>query len=142
MLKRPIKFKNFDGEEVTEVHYFNLSETDLIDMEVEHEGGLKAMLERLIEKADRKGTVAFFRDLVLTSYGEKSEDGRRFIKTEQTRLEFSQTGAYNALFMELATNDKAAAEFLIGIVPKDMVGDIEQAMLQDKTASALTKAGE
>lgn len=141
MLKRPITYKDFNDEEVTDICYFHLSETDLIDMEVEHEGGLKAMLEKLIEKADRKGTVSFFKTLVLSAYGVKSDDGKSFVKNDELRLAFSQTGAYNKLFMELATDDKAAADFLKGIIPKSMSEDLEKALQQQKTAEALGTHG-
>ena len=59
-----------------------------------------------------------FKDLVLKSYGEKSADGKRFIKTPEISEAFSQTEAYSVLFMELATDADAAAAFVNGIIPK------------------------
>lgn len=137
MLKRPITYTNYNEEKVTDVFYFNLSETDLIDMEVEHEGGLKAMLEALTESKDRKKTVDFFRDLVLRTYGVKSEDGKYFEKSKELSARFAQSAVYPVLFLELATSDKAAVEFLKGVIPKSMAEDLEKAMLVEKTAEAL-----
>lgn len=139
MLKRPITYTNFNNEKVTEIFYFNLSEAELIDWEVEFEGGLKARLERLIETADRKKTVEFFKDLVLRAFGEKSDDGKYFEKNDQLKGRFMSSAAYPVLFMELATDDKAAADFLKGIVPQSMLEDVEKAMLQEQTANALGK---
>lgn len=133
MLKRPITYENFDDVEVTEDFYFNLSKPEIIDMEVEHKQGFKAMIEEIINTEDRKGLVEQFKKMVLLTYGVKSEDGKRFIKNEQLREEFSQTAAYPALFMELATNDGAAAEFLIGVLPRDLRGEIK---LSDFTSPA------
>lgn len=128
MLKREIKYTTFNDEEVTEIFYFNISEPELIEMEVGVDGGMKAMLERIIETVDRKELIKMFKSIVLDAYGQKSEDGKRFIKNEKLREEFSQTAAYHALFMELATTANAAAEFVIGVFPKSMTGGIQKAI--------------
>lgn len=118
MLKREIKYENFDGEETSEVFYFNLSESELIELELEFDGSLGEMLEGIVKAQDHKEIVKWFKKIVLMAYGEKSEDGRRFIKSEEGRTEFSQTAAYNALFMELATNEDSAATFIQGVLPR------------------------
>ena len=128
MLKKPITYEDFDGNEQTEVFYFHLSEHELIDMEVEHEKGFEAFIQKIIETKDRKGLIDLFKQIILLTYGVKSEDGKRFIKSDELRTEFAQTAAYNALFLELATSDKAAAEFLKGVVPKKLGKEIDKAM--------------
>lgn len=120
MLKREIKFKNFDDEDDTEIAWFHLSKTELVEMEVENEDGLEKTIRRIIEADNRKALIAEFKRVILSAYGVKSEDGKRFIKSEELRTAFSQTAAFDTLFMELATDDSAAAEFINGIVPKDM----------------------
>ena len=72
--------------------------------------------------------VGIFKDLILKAYGEKSVDGRRFIKNDEIRQAFAQTEAYSKLFMELATNADEAVKFVNGLIP---------ASLRDKTASAV-----
>lgn len=129
MLKREITYEDFNGEEVTEVFYFNISKPELIEMEVEYEQGFGVMIEKVIKSKDNKTLIKVFKDIVLLAYGKKSEDGKRFIKSEELRLEFSQTAAFSVLFMELAVNDNAAAIFLKGVLPKDMVEEINKAML-------------
>src|SRR5688572_27492135 len=111
MLKRTIKYENYDGEEVSEEFYFNLSKAELIEMEVEYQEGFTTMIQKVIEAQDRRELVKQFKDLVLRSYGVKSEDGKRFVKSDKLREEFSQTAAYSTLFMELATNDELATVF-------------------------------
>lgn len=126
MLKRPITYEDLDGNEVTEEFYFNLSKPELVDMEVEHKQGFKEMIEGIIKTNDRKGLVDEFKKIVLLTYGVRSEDGKRFIKSDQLREEFSQMPAYEALFMELATNEGAAVEFLTGVLPRDLRGDMSK----------------
>lgn len=126
MLKRSIKYEDFNGNEVTEDFYFNISKPELIDLEVEHAEGFKEMIEKIIATNDRKGLIEQFKKIVLLAYGEKSDDGKRFVKNEWIREGFSQTPAYETLFMELATNDEAAVEFLTGVLPRDLRGEMDK----------------
>lgn len=132
MHKRAITYTDFDDNEVTDVFYFHISEPELIDLEVENEKGLQHFLRKIIETKDNKALVDMFKKLVLMSYGIKSEDGKRFIKTDQLRTEFSQTAAYNKLFMDLALDFSVAAEFIKGILPKSMTGNFDQAVEEVK----------
>lgn len=127
MFKRDVTYEDFDGEEVTETFYFNLSKRELIQLEVEYKEGLRDALQRIVKSNDRKVLVAEFQKIVLLAYGIKSDDGRRFIKNDTIREEFSQTAAYDSLFMDLAMNDTAAAAFINGIVPKDLAAEVEKA---------------
>lgn len=120
MLKRDITYTDFNGNEVTDTHYFNLSKTELVELEVSYEGGLSAAIQRIIDSKDIKALIKEFQKIILTSYGVRSEDGKRFIKNDQLREEFTQTAAYDALFMELATDENAAANFIKGVVPVDL----------------------
>lgn len=138
MLKLPITFEDFDGELVTEVHHFNLSRTDLVDLELLEEGGLERKLRRIVEEQDHRALIAEFKSLVLTAYGIRSEDGKRFIKNQQVREEFAQTAAYDSLFFLLATDDKAAANFWLGIVPKSLREEVEKEMAKDEDLKDLT----
>lgn len=120
MIKKTFNFTDFDGNERQEDHYFNLSKAEVMEMELCVTGGLKKKLERIIETQDNAQLVREFKGLILKSYGVKSPDGRRFIKSKELSDEFSQTEAYSQLFMELATDADAAAAFVNGIVPKDL----------------------
>lgn len=117
MLKKTMTYTDYDGNERTEDFYFNLSKAEIGEMELSINGGLEAMLNRIIQERDNAKIVATFKDLILRSYGKKSDDGRRFIKSPELSEEFSQTEAYSDLFMELASNADSAAAFVNGIMP-------------------------
>ena len=117
MIKKTMTYTDYDGNQRTEDFYFNLSKAELTEMQLSTDGGLGEMLKKLIGTRDGKRIVEFFKDFVLRSYGEKSPDGRRFIKNQELRDSFSQTEAYSDLFMELATSDDAAAIFVNGVIP-------------------------
>lgn len=117
MLKKTITYVDFDGNTRTEDFYFNLTKAEVTEMEMSTEGGLVKMLEKIVSTQDSKRIIEVFKDLILKAYGEKSPDGKRFIKTQELREAFSQTEAYSELFMELATNADASAAFVNGIVP-------------------------
>jgi len=118
MLKKTITYTDYDGNNRTEDFYFNLSKAEVTEMEYSVDGGLTKMLKRIVDTNDLKRIIEMFKDLVLRAYGEKSADGRRFIKSQALRDEFSQTEAYSNLFMELAMNADSAAEFVNGITPQ------------------------
>ena len=119
MLKETITFTDYNGVERTEDHYFNLSKAELMEMEMSITGGLTEMINKVVATKDAPSLIKIFKDLVLKAYGEKSADGRRFIKSEELSTAFAQTEAYSQLFMKLATDDKAAARFVNGIIPAD-----------------------
>jgi hypothetical protein len=117
MLKKTITYTDYNGVKRSEDFYFNLNKAELTEWELSHSGGLTTMIERIIKAQDGNKIVKLFKDLVLRAYGIKSDDGKRFIKNQELRDEFSQTEAYNELFMELATDSDAAAKFVNGVVP-------------------------
>lgn len=118
MLKKTIKYTDYNGVERTEDFYFNLSKAELTEMELEVPGGFSAMIQKISKTQDTPSLIKIFKDLILRSYGVKSDDGKRFIKSKELSEEFSQTEAYSELFMELSTNAEAASEFVNGIVPE------------------------
>ena len=120
MLKKTIKYTDYNGVEREEDFYFNLSKADLTEMEATAVGGYGNMLEKIVASKDNKQIVEIFKSIILKAYGEKSPDGKRFIKSKELSEAFSQTEAYVELFMELALNEEAAAEFVNGIIPANM----------------------
>lgn len=120
MLKRNITYTDFNGEEVTETLYFNLSFPELVELEVEEDDGFERVIQQIIASGSRKELVRIFKKLILDAYGEKSKDGKTFVKNEEIREKFYQSAAYTALFTELATDDEAAVDFMVGILPADM----------------------
>lgn len=117
MLKKTITYKDYNGNERTEDFYFNLNKAELTEMEMSYTGGLTNTIEAIVNAKDTKQLIVIFKELILKAYGEKSIDGKRFVKSEELSAAFSHTEAYSELFMELATNSDAAAAFVNGITP-------------------------
>ena len=118
MLKKTIKYTDYNDVERTEDFYFNLTKAELTEMQLSAVGGLSTIIEKVTAAQDMPTIVSIFKDLVLKAYGEKSADGRRFIKNDEVRESFSQTEAYSIIFMELAQDANAAAAFVNGVIPK------------------------
>lgn len=117
MFKKTVTYTDYDGVERTESFYFNLSEAEIVEMELGTEGGWRERMQRIIDSKDAPTIMREFKKLIMNSYGIKSDDGRRFIKSDDISRDFIQTEAYNQIFMELVTDAKAAAEFANGIAP-------------------------
>lgn len=120
MLKKSIKFKDYDGNDREEEFYFNLSRAELAEMELSKNGGLTKILERIVAAKDTEKLSAIFKDLILKSYGEKSNDGKHFRKSEVISTDFSHTEAYVELYMTLIKDEEEATAFIKGIIPKDL----------------------
>ena len=142
MLKKTVNYEDFDGNKRTEDLYFNLTKLeatefaldlpDEITDEVVKEGASAANMEaatRIVQKLGGKGIIDYIRKLVLKSYGIKSEDGKRFIKSEEISTEFSQTMAFDNLMMELLTDDNAASNFIPVVIPSDLAEAAKSALL-------------
>lgn len=120
MVIKKIKYKDFNGVEREEEFMFNLTEAEITEMELMTEGGLSDSIKKIIAAQNTPQIIETFKNLLLKSYGQKSADGRLFIKNEKLTEEFTQTNAYSQFFMELATDDKAAIAFINGIIPESM----------------------
>lgn len=120
MLKKTVTYVDYNGMERTEDFYFNLTKAEVAEMELSVEGGFSKMLEEIVASKDNVRIVSLFKQMVLKAYGEKSADGRRFVKSEEIAQAFAQTEAYSEIFMELALNTDAAAAFVNGIMPANL----------------------
>lgn len=120
MVIKKIKYKDFNGVDREEEFMFNLTEAEITEMELLTEGGLSDSIKKIIAAQDTPQIVSTFKNLLLKSYGQKSADGRLFAKSKELTEQFTQTNAYSQIFMELATDDKAAIAFINGIIPESM----------------------
>ena len=121
MLKKVIKYTDYNGVEREEPFYFNLNKTELIKWEGSTVGGMRAMYDKIIQTQDKEALISLFETIIQRAYGEKSADGKRFMKSPEILANFTSTEAYSNLFMELASNDQAASEFMTGIMPQDLL---------------------
>lgn len=120
MLKKTINYVDYNGVERKEDFYFNLSKAEVTEMELSVDGGLSKMLENIVESKDNKQIMKAFKGIILKAYGEKSADGKRFVKNEAISEAFEQTEAYSELFMELIMDADKAADFVKGILPANL----------------------
>lgn len=122
MLKKTITYNGFDGKEYTEDFWFHIDEADIAKMEIgaTREGGFEALIRKIVDTTDGKKLVILFDELILLAIGERSVDGKRFVKNDEVRDNFRYSNAYSKLFMELVTDTEKAIEFVNGIVPQAM----------------------
>lgn len=118
MLKKTITYMDCNDVERIEDFYFNLSKAEVIEMELTTTGGMTKVIDKIISTQDTPALFRIFKDLILKSYGEKSLDGKRFIKSEELSEAFSQTEAYSELLTELVSDADKASEFVNAIIPK------------------------
>lgn len=130
MLKKTITYTDYNGVERKEDFYFNLSKAEIMEMELSTTGGLAEMIQKVVAAQDTPSIMKIFKELILKAYGEKSADGKRFIKNSDLTSAFEQTEAYSNLFMELATDAEAAAKFVNAIVPADLAKQIPDQLPQ------------
>lgn len=118
MLKKTITYTDFDGNVQTEDFYFNLTKAEITEMDLCYDGGMNAIVEKINRTTDGRTIVEIFKDLIRKAYGEKSLDGKRFMKNKEITDSFTATEAYSELFMEFLTDADSAADFVNGIIPK------------------------
>ena len=120
MLKKTITYTEYDGLERTEEFRFNLTKAELMDMELTTVGTFSKLMQKIIDEKDMVRLAKYFKELILKSYGVKSDDGKRFIKSPELSEAFSQTEAYSELYMELLGNSEYAVKFIQQVMPKDL----------------------
>lgn len=129
MLKKTITYTNYNDEKKTADFYFNLKKSELIDMQYSTPQGFIDYLDKITKTENQVEIWRTFRDIILKAYGEKSEDGERFIKTPEGSKAFEETEAFSELIYELMTSSSAAADFINGIMPRDLVESAKQEQL-------------
>lgn len=131
MIKQDITYTNFEGEQETETLYFHLNKVELMEMQVSEKRGLAQYITDIQKAENNKEIFRLFKEIVLRAYGERSEDGKKFIKNERLREEFEGSLAYEELMVKLVTETDFAVKFVNGIMPAGMADQIAARMGQD-----------
>lgn len=140
MIKKTIEFTDFNGDKQVEDHYFNLTKSELFKMEVTAEGNsLQEYAQKIVEANKGSEIMDLFDKVLAKSYGIRSEDGKRFMKSEEIYKAFSETAAYDAFFFELVTDADKMTKFFAGVVPTDV--QAEASSIDDLKAQALAAKG-
>ena len=137
MIKKTLKYKNYNNEEVTDDFYFDISESELIMMNWSERGGLDKYYERIVKEEDNREILKAFQELIDISYGKRSLDGKNFEKTPEHLLKFKSSGAYNALLLEFFTQDSDgdnsfASQFANGLLPADLIEKARKRQEEDQ----------
>ena len=118
MLKKVIKYTDYNGVEREEPFYFNLNKAELVELEMSVDGGLTEFITRVVQTQDQKELIKLFKRFILMAYGEKSDDGKRFIKSKEISDAFASTEAYSELFMELMSSTENMTNFVNALAPQ------------------------
>ena len=136
MITKTITYTDYNGQQVTEEYRFHFSEAELMEMQLGEHGGFNQRIQKIINAVDQPALIKLVKQFVLDAYGVKSSDGKRFMKNDELRTAFLESPAYSKIFMELATDDVKAAEFVNGVVPEHMKKDVAEAMKNNVPATA------
>ena len=120
MIKKTITYTDYNGVKRTEDFFFNLSKAELIDMEFGVSGGFSELIKKIVDSNDTPSIMKCFKEIVLKAYGKKTDDGRRFIKSEELSKEFEQTEAYSEMIVDFIQHPDVAADFVTKIMPADL----------------------
>lgn len=134
MLKKEITYTDYNGTKRTETFYFNLSRPELLRMEMTTESSLEEKLKAMVKEKNKVKLYEYFEWLVLKSYGEKSEDGKHFHKSEALSKAFSETEAYTELLMELCSGEDKVLDFVNGIMPTPVPKEVQKQALDMASA--------
>lgn len=124
MLKKTITYKDLDDNPITEDFYFNLSDAEIAEMQFAAKGGLSESLKAIVSTGDASKIIDTFKWILSKAYGKRSDDNKRFIKSPELWEEFTQTDAFSVLFLELVTDAEKSAEFIRGVVSKEIADKI------------------
>ena len=139
MLKKTITYTDYNDQKRTEDYWFHLTKSELIELDASNEGGLETAIRKIIKETDTKRIVELVKTLVLKSYGEKSADGKRFIKSEEAAKAFMQTEAYSQLFVDLISDAEQMAAFFKGIIPQDLREQADKLEKENPDAVKITE---
>lgn len=125
MTKREITYTGVDGVERTETFYFKLSQAEVVEMEASVAEGFSEKLKKIAAAKMASDIIPQVRDFILKAYGEKSADGRRFVKSPELSKAFYETDAYDVLFMDFIQHPEKFAEFAKSVFPESEKTDVD-----------------
>lgn len=135
MYKKTVTYTDYNDNERTEDFYFSFTKAELLDKQMGVAGGYAAVIDNIAKTKDLPAMIKIFKELVMEGYGVKSDDGRRFVKSEELTREFMETPAFSEIYMGLVTDDKAAAEFINKAFPSTLIAEIEKVKKENPTVS-------
>lgn len=136
MVKKVIKYIDYNDVEREEAFYFNLSKSELAHMAMSSDGDMAEKIRGIVKAKDTKSILNIFEDIIQKSYGIKSEDGKRFIKKAPDGHlyadDFIASPAYDELYFELIQDPKKLSEFFNALIPKDLAAEAEKLRIEEE----------
>lgn len=146
MFTDTVTYTDYDGNERTETVYFNLSKPELIKLQYSIPGGMDKTLDRIMKRLNSGDPEVvgemfdFFEELLTKSYGVKSDDGKRFVKSKEITEEFVQSELYSEMFMRFSSDPDYVNKFVIGIMPSDLAAEVNNNSEVQKRLDAFKEA--
>ena len=131
MLKKTIKFEDYNGEQRSEVYYFNLTKSELTRWNFEHKEGIGPYVDRMLKENNYRELLRVFEDLISMSYGIPDADGLHFRKSKAITEDFENSPAYDELFMELVNDNTKFEAFVTALVPRDLAAEIKKQQAEE-----------
>lgn len=141
MVRKNITYVDFDGQERTDAFYFNLSEAELMDIELDYGGNMSAAMNTMLERHDVKGVLGVIAKMIRKAYGEKTADGKRFMKNQELTDSFVTTEAYSTLLIELLNDENELEKFMAAVMPSKMREEVEKKLEERRANTAKEEAG-
>lgn len=137
MIKKVVEYTDFNDMERKDELYFHMTQPELIKLSVSREGGFERYIDKMIQANNMKEVVAILEEVIQLTYGVKTDDGR-FEKSPEILQKFLSSEAYNVVFMEIAQNAETAAEFINGVIPKNLKKQVDDALAAHQANQAQT----
>lgn len=142
MLKQTFVYEDYNGDQVSEVFYFNLTKIELAENmwlknKVDKAAEIVNGPEHTMSADEMTAILGVIKDLMRLSYGVKSDDGKRFVKNDQLWTEFTQSAAYDPFLFSLFETPEKANAFMIGIMPKDLAAGAAKMARQSQGLSVV-----
>jgi hypothetical protein len=126
MIRKTVTYTDFNDNEQQEDLYFHLSKSQLLDMEMSHEGGLSTILPEMVKAGKVDEIWRLVKLMVGKAYGKRSEDGKRFVQASDKEVaDLLTSPAFDSLFTDLTSSPEAMVEFITGLIPKDLLKDLQ-----------------
>lgn len=133
MIRKTVKYTDFDDNEVTETFEFNLTKAELTELNFLEDGSdLATVLGAMADGSTNvRQVLEILKDILTKAVGKKSDDGKLFEKNDRIRAELFATNAYSELLYELIDSPQKAADFMTGLLPKDIRSEYKKAVNTD-----------
>lgn len=139
MIKQSISYVDYNGENQTEDFYFNLSKAEILEMMVADENIVES-LQNLAKNGTATQAMNWFKDLIQKSVGEKSEDGKRFVKSPEITKNFMESPAFSEFLFDIIQNPAKSEPFVQGLLPNDVLAAMQTEIEGEKAVEFANKS--